>query len=35
MLAALISVTGLLAVGLIAGACINVLLQLEEVDDAY
>jgi hypothetical protein len=35
MLTALISVIGLLAVGVIVGACVNVLLQLEEIDDAY
>lgn len=32
MLFALVSVAGLLAAGIVAGACINVLLQLEDID---
>jgi len=34
MLYALISLAGLITAGLVAGACINVLLQLEDIDQA-
>lgn len=33
MIVALVSLAGLITTGLIAGACINVLLKLEEIDD--
>jgi hypothetical protein len=32
MIVAIVSVAGLVTAGLIAGACINVLLQLEDID---
>lgn len=35
MLYAVISLAGLITAGLVAGACINVLLQLEDIDDAH
>lgn len=34
MLFAIISVAGIITAGLVAGACINVLLQLEDIDNA-
>jgi hypothetical protein len=34
MLFAIISVAGLITAGLVAGACINVLLQLEDIDNS-
>lgn len=33
MVLAILSLAGLITAGLIAGACINVLLQLEDIDD--
>lgn len=33
MLTAIISLAGLVTAGMIAGACINVLLQLEDIDE--
>jgi hypothetical protein len=34
MLIAIISLAGLITAGLVAGACINVLLQLENIDNS-
>ena len=34
MLFAIISVAGIITAGLVAGACINVLLQLEDIDNS-